>query len=184
MRIYFCGSHASGKSTLTRYVAETHKLSIISEVARAVLSEKELQVDSLRSNIDTVNNYQHEVFNRQIKEENKYHSFVSDRSLIDCLAYSAQHSRITAQLVSDPIFKTYVESLNKPEVLLFFVRASKATLRSDGVREHLNWDGVVAIDAMIKLLLEIYGVRYHQISTDSMQERTRFIDNIIDLSNK
>jgi len=182
MKIYFSGSHAVGKSTLARYVSEKYKLPMITETARAVLSERELQIDSLRSNIHLVNSYQTEVFYRQIEEEKKHESFVSDRSLIDCLAYSAQHSEVAAQLSADPIFKTYLESLNKPDVLMFFVRASKATLRHDGVREQLNWDGVVAIDAIVKFLLEVYGVRYFQISTDSMQERTKFIDNIIGLS--
>jgi nicotinamide riboside kinase len=183
MKVYFIGAHSTGKTTLARYVAEKYDLPFLNEVARTVLAEKELQLDSLRTNLDIVDSYQTEVFYRQIEEEKKHGSFVSDRSF-DNLAYSAQHSRVSHQLVADPIFKTYVESLNKPDVLLFFVRASKATLKNDGVREHLSWDGVVAIDAMIKFLLEINGVRYFQISTDSMQERTRFIDNIIDLFNR
>jgi len=43
MRVYFSGCHGSGKSTLARCVSEHYKLPMITEVARQVLSEKELQ---------------------------------------------------------------------------------------------------------------------------------------------
>ena len=41
MRIYFVGSHATGKTTLCRYVSRRYGLPMISEVARAVLAEME-----------------------------------------------------------------------------------------------------------------------------------------------
>lgn len=54
-------------------------------------------------------------------------------------------------------------------------------MRADGVRESLNWDGAVAIDAQIKFLYEMFGIRYFQINTDNMQERIRLIDSVISL---
>jgi nicotinamide riboside kinase len=179
MKIYFSGSHSTGKSTLVRYVSETYKLPKISETARSILSERELQLDTLRYDMDTVDSYQIEVFNRQLAEEAKYKDFVSDRCLIDILAYSCQHTRILTKLLNNPLMTGYIESLKESGVCIFFVRPSKATLKSDGVRELLNWDGVVAIDAMIKLLLEMFQLPYFQINTDSMQDRVRLIDIII-----
>ena len=58
MRVYFSGAHASGKTTCARHVSETQNLPLISETARMVLSEKELQVDTLRYNMDLVDEYQ------------------------------------------------------------------------------------------------------------------------------
>lgn len=179
MKIYFTGAHSTGKTTLARYVSETYKLPMITESARIILSERELNVDSLRSDINSVDSYQTEVFHRQITEENKHTSFVSDRSLLDNIAYSAQHSRVAANLVSETKFKHYLESLKDNKVIIFFVRPSIATLKSDGVREQITWDGIISIDAMIKLLLKLYSIRYFQINTDNMQERINFIDNII-----
>ena len=179
MRIYFSGAHSVGKSTLARHVSETYKLPFLPEVARTVLSERELQVDSLRSDINLVDSYQSEVFYRQIEEEEKLVSFVSDRSLIDCVAYSASHSRVAAQLVADPMFNIYVENIKKDDAILFFVNPSPATLKNDGVREQVSWDGITSINAQIKLLLELYSIKYFQINTDSMQERVRYIDNVI-----
>src|SRR5574337_290016 len=88
MKIYFVGSHSTGKTTCARYVSEQYKLPMITEVARAVLSEKELHLDSLRYDMNLVDDYQTQIFERQLTEEQKYKSFVSDRSF-DCLAYGS-----------------------------------------------------------------------------------------------
>lgn len=180
MKVYFIGAHSTGKTTLARYVADKYKLPFLNEIARTILAEKELKLDELRTNLDLVDSYQTEVFYRQIKEEQSKKHFVSDRSF-DNLAYAAQHSRVTALLASETIFKHYIETLKDPNVIMFFVRPTKATLRGDGVREHITWEGVIAIDAMIKLLLEMFGLRYFQISTDSMQERVSFIDSVLSI---
>jgi predicted ATPase len=147
-----------------------------------ILSEKELHLDSLRTNLNVVDDYQTQIFFKQIEQEGKYDSFVSDRSF-DCLAYTAQHSRVFSHLMKSAELEKYVVSLKKSDAIMFFVRPSKATLKEDGIREHLTWDGIVAIDAMVKLLFETFGLRYFQINTDSMQERVRLIDSVISLHN-
>lgn len=182
MKIYIIGAHSIGKSTLARFVSEKYKLPMLTEVARSVLSERELQVDVLRSNLDVVDSYQSEVFYRQITTEEKYDSFVSDRSLIDCLAYSAQHSRVAHTLVADKSFKHYIQSLKYNNVIIFFVQPTTATLKNDGVRENISWDGVVSISSQIKLLLELYDINHIQINTDSMQERIRLITSVMALT--
>lgn len=182
MKVYFCGSHSVGKSTLTKYVSNQYKLPMISETARMILSEQELQVDILRCDLEISNNYQRKIFERQLLEEKKYPSFVSDRSLLDIFAYTAQHTSILPELFNRPELVSYIDSLKLPDVFLFFVRPSKATLRPDGVRESLNWDGVVAIDAQIKLIMEMFGIRYFQINTDNMQERIKLINSVLSLN--
>jgi nicotinamide riboside kinase len=184
MKVYFVGSHSTGKTTCARYVSETHKVPMITEVARSILSEKELHLDSLRTNLNVVDDYQKQILFRQIEEETKYlmhkHSFVSDRSF-DCLAYAAQHARILSDLLDSNDLKAYLQFLRMPDAFIFFVRPSKATLKADGVRESLTWDGVVAIDAKIKFMLEMWNLRYFQINTDNMQERVRMIDSVLSL---
>lgn len=181
MRVYFTGCHGSGKTTCARYVAEKYQLPLVTEVARMVLSEKELQVDTLRHNIDLVDNYQTEVFKRQLFEETKYTNFVSDRSAIDTLAYSGQHTRILPKLFNSDDLKKYVALLKSNDSIIFFVRSSTITLRADGVREQPTLDGALAIDAQIKILHEIFDLRYFQISTSSMQERVKLIDAVLSL---
>jgi adenylate kinase family enzyme len=178
MRVYIAGAHSVGKSTLSRYISEKYNLPMVTEVARQVLSERELAINSLRTNLDVVDSYQTEVFQRQIEEENKYSKFVSDRTF-DNLAYAAQHSRVFAKLIKSAKFLEYLESLKKSDSFIFFVRPCKETMKEDGVRETLSWDGVVAIDAMIKLMIEMWELPYFQINTSNMQERVTLINNVI-----
>ena len=178
MKTYFIGAHSTGKTTCARYVSEKYKLPMITEVARAVLSEKELHLDSLRYDMELVDEYQRAIFYRQLQEENKHPAFVSDRSF-DCLAYAAQHTRILPKLLATPDLEDYIASLRQPGVFIFFVRPSKATLRADGVRESLTWDGVVQIDAMIKFMLCMWDLPHFQINMDNMQERVQIIDSVL-----
>jgi nicotinamide riboside kinase len=184
MKIFCVGSHGGGKSTLARYISNKYNLPFLPETARLILSEKELQIDQLRSDLTTADDYQRSIFNRQLLEEKKYNEFCGDRSLIDVLAYSGQHTRILPELLQRPELLPYIESLKLPSTILFFVRPCKQTMVADGVREILNWDGVIAIDAQIKLLLEMWNIRYFAINTDNMQERIRIVDSVINLYKK
>lgn len=180
MKVYFVGSHSTGKTTCARYVSEKFNLPMITEVARAVLSEKELHLDTLRYDMKLVDDYQGAIFHRQLEEEAKYKDYVSDRSF-DCLAYAAQHSRILHGLLKAPELVDYLAQLRSPGSFIFFVRPSKATLHADGVRESLTWDGVVAIDAMIKFMLEMWQLPHFQINMDNMQERVQLINSVLAL---
>ena len=124
MKIYVTGSHSCGKTTLSRYISTKYNLKLINEVARTVLSEKELNLESLRANIDIVNDFQKSVFFRQIEEENKYDSFVSDRSF-DNLAYAIAHSTIFHELLETAELKNYIEKLRQKDVVIFFIRPIK-----------------------------------------------------------
>ena len=181
MRIYFSGAHSTGKTTLARYISKEYNLPLLNEVARTVLAEKEYSFDTLRTDIDAVNNYQVEVFNRQIQEEQKFTAFVSDRSF-DNLAYMAQHCSVLNKFINSPEIVNYVNFIKNNKSIMFFIRPSKATLKNDGVRESLSWDGIIAIDAMIKFLFEMYDINYISIHSDSMQERIKTIKSIIALS--
>ena len=182
MKIYFVGSHSSGKSTLSRYVSEKYKVPMITEVARSILAERELSLDSLRVNLDLVDEFQSDIFYRQIKEETKYNNFVSDRSY-DCLAYAAQHSRVFNEIINSNELKDYIETLSKPDVCIFFVRPSKQTLKEDGVRESLNWDHMVSINTIIKFVMDMYEIPYIQIDSPNLKERIKIIESILCLKN-
>ena len=178
MKVYFTGAHATGKTTLCRYVSEKYKIPMLPELARIILAEWELNIDSLRINLDTVDKYQEEIISRQFIEEKKHKDFVSDRSF-DGLAYAAQHSRMLGKLLQREDLQNYVEKLKDDNTFIFFVRPSRATMKQDGVRETLNWEGIIQIDAMCKFMIEMWGLKYYQINMDSIQERIRFIDSIL-----
>ena len=178
-RLYFIGGHSTGKTTLARYFAESLKIPLITEVARGVLSEMEVPIAALRTDLRLVAEYQRRVFRRQMDAERAQPGgFVSDRAF-DNLAYAAEHTVILPELTGMGGFTEYMQSMSRG--LVFFIRPCKDLLESDGVRETPVWDGLLRIDGMVKLLLEQFQVPYLPISTSSMQERVRTVEFVLRL---
>jgi predicted ATPase len=179
MRIYFVGSHATGKTTLCRYVSRRYGLPMITEVARGVLAEMETSLDSLRADIDLVASYQRRVFERQMATERSHAGgFVSDRAF-DNLAYAAEHTTILGELIGTTGFAEYMEWVARGTV--FFLRPHPSLLKEDGVRAGVSWDSVLRIDGMVKLLLEQHRIRYLPMESVSMQERVRTLEFVLPL---
>ena len=180
MRIYFVGSHATGKTTLCRYVSRRYGLPMISEVARAVLAEMETALDALRTDMDLVAEYQERVFARQVEVERSHQGrFVSDRAF-DNLAYVAEHTTNAAAMMNDARFRDYMRWVSQGVV--FFVRPHQSLLKDDGVRAGVSWDSVLRIDGMVKLMLEQYQISYLPLESVSMQERVRAVEFVLSRS--
>jgi nicotinamide riboside kinase len=177
VRIYFVGSHATGKTTLCRYVSGRYGLPMISEVARAVLAEMETDLDALRTDMDLVAEYQERVFARQVAVEKASDGrFVSDRAF-DNLAYVAEHTTNACAMMNDQRFRDYMSWVSQGVV--FFLRPHQSLLKDDGVRAGVSWDSVLRIDGMVKLMLEQHGIGYLPIESVSMQERVRAVDFVL-----
>lgn len=67
--------------------------------------------------------------------------------------------------------------------IVFFVRPHRELVVADGVRAGLEWEEVVRIDGMVKLLLEVFAVPYIPVESLSMQERVRLMERVLDLAN-
>ncbi|MBM3972478.1 MAG: hypothetical protein FJ301_00030 [Planctomycetes bacterium] len=179
-RIYLVGAHATGKTTLARWVRDHYGLPMIAEVARGVLAEMEAKLETLRTDIELVNRYQYEVFRRQVDAEHAIGgSFVSDRAFCN-LAYAAHHSTILADIFRDRKLGEYMNWVRQG--IVFFVRPHRELVVADGVRAGLDWEEVVRIDGMVKLLLEVFGVPYIPLESLSMQERVRLMERVLDLA--
>ena len=177
MRIYFVGSHATGKTTLCRYVSRRYGLPMISEVARAVLAEMETGLDALRTDMDLVAEYQERVFARQVAVERLHDGkFVSDRAF-DNLAYVAEHTMNAFAMMNDERFLDYMKWVK--EGIVFFIRPHQSLLKEDGVRAGVSWDSVLRIDGMVKLMLEQHGISYLPLESVSMQERVRAVEFVL-----
>lgn len=171
------GSHATGKTTLCRYVSRRYGLPMISEVARAVLAEMETAFDALRTDMDLVAEYQERVFARQVAVEQHHgRRFVSDRAF-DNLAYVAEHTTNAAAMMNDQRFRDYMKWVS--EGIVFFLRPHQSLLKDDGVRAGVSWDSVLRIDGMVKLMLEQHSISYLPIESVSMQERVRAVDFVL-----
>jgi len=180
LRIYMVGAHATGKTTLARWVRDHYGVPMIAEVARGVLAEMEAQLDTLRTDIALVNRYQREVFQRQIEAERKVQGpFVSDRAFCN-LAYAAHHSTILGDVFRDRRLADYMDWVRQG--IVFFLRPHRELVVADGVRAGLEWEEVVRIDGMVKLLLEVFDVPYIPVESLSMQERVRLVERVLDLA--
>jgi len=184
MKVYFIGPASSGKTTLARYLSKKLNILLLPEVARTVLAERELNIDILRTNLDEVNSYQEEIFFRQIKEEEKLKDFVSDRSF-DNLAYACAYATNFKDLFNSEECDKYIKSIKSGiengDTKVFFVRPFKSILKNDGIRETVSWDASITIDAMIKMLVQLFDIKYINISTDSMQERVQLLHTIFNI---
>ncbi|MBL8748372.1 MAG: ATP-binding protein [Planctomycetes bacterium] len=180
LRIYMVGAHATGKTTLARWVRDRYGVPMIAEVARGVLAEMEARLDTLRTDIDLVNRYQREVFQRQIEGEQKIQGpFVSDRAFCN-LAYAAHHSTILGDVFRDRRLADYMGWVRQG--IVFFLRPHRELVVADGVRAGLEWEEVLRIDGMVKLLLEVFDVPYIPVQSLSMQERVRLVERVLDLA--
>ena len=186
-RIYLVGAHATGKTTLARWIRDRYGLPMISEVARGVLAEMEAQLDSLRTNLELVNTYQSQVFERQLEMEARAmadaehagRAFVSDRAFCN-LAYAAHHSTILSEVMEDPRLSRYMQSVRSGVV--FYLRPHRELVVPDGVRAGLEWEEVVRIDGMVKLMLEMFAVPYVPVDCLPMQERVRCVERVLSLA--
>jgi len=177
MRIYFVGSHATGKTTMCRYVSRRFGVPMITEVARAVLAEMEANFESLRTDIEQVAEYQRKVFERQVAIENLHDgTFVSDRAF-DNLAYAAEFTTIYADLLDDSRFREYMNWVS--DGIVFFLRPHPSLLKEDGVRAGVTWESVLRIDGMVKLMLEQHRIAYLPVESVSMQERVRAVEFVL-----
>ena len=66
--------------------------------------------------------------------------------------------------------------------LVFFLRPHPELLREDGVRAGVQWEEVVRIDGMVKLMLEMFGIPYIPVDCLSMQERVRLLQRVFSLA--
>lgn len=177
MRIYFIGSHSTGKTTMARFVSRHYGLPMISEVARSVLAELEMPLDTLRADIDAVNMYQRRVLERQIEIEKNYKGgFVSDRAF-DSMAYTAEHSTILGDLMETKDFMEYMEWVRLG--IVFYLRPHHHLLKDDGVRAAVDWESVIRIDGMIKLLCEQFKITYLPVESLNMQERVKAVEFVL-----
>ena len=140
----------------------------------------EARLGSLRSGIELINHYQELVLQRQIETEAAQPgSCVSDRAFCN-LAYACHHSTVPGRIATDPRLLNYMQSVR--EGLVFFLRPHRELIVADGVRAGLEWEEVVRIDGMVKLLLEMFGVPYIPVQSLAMQERVRMMESVLRLA--
>ena len=92
VKIFFSGVGGSGKTTLLHSLVKTgsfRKFKTIEEVARNIMRDRRITKEMLETDMKTYLLLQFEIIEKQSREEERIQefNFISDRSVIDCLAY-------------------------------------------------------------------------------------------------
>lgn len=171
LRIYVCGAHSTGKTTLARHLARELELPLINEVARQVIAEMELSFESLRVDLDRALDYQRKVFQRQLDVEERFPGgFVSDRSF-DNIAYAARHCTTISGILDDRADEYF--RMVRERSLVFYVRPQRECMVNDGFRETVAWDEINRIDGMLDFIFTWQRIPCIGISELNMKDRVR-----------
>ncbi|MBR3602249.1 MAG: ATP-binding protein [Lachnospiraceae bacterium] len=181
MKIAFTGTHCTGKTTLLKDIeeilADKLKIHSVTEVARKIIEKGyPLNMDA------TVESYIHYI-NDQLNEENKLMQecdiFISDRTLLDPVAYAMVNSKLPRPYISEYFIEMMknIWLLEKDRYDLYVYFPIEFALQYDGVRpedEKYRRD----IDALILSLLEQFQINYIKISGDRSERKKQLCDVI------
>lgn len=167
MRIGLTGSHSTWKSTLAKLFPNQ-----IEEIARWVIAEKWHPDTLSKSELD---DFELVIMKRQIEaEENMKESFISDRTVIDVLAYATTMCRPSMTARLKDMAEMHLET--NPYDLVFYIPI-EFPLEKDGVRfEDEHYQEI--IDLQIKKYLKRYKIPYITL-TGTVEERLAKIKKAI-----
>ena len=79
---------------------------------------------------------------------------------------AAQHSQLAPEVFTSPRLADYMEHVRGG--IVFYLRPHRELLADDGVRERSDWEEVLRIDGMVKLMLEMFAVPYVPVASLSI----------------
>lgn len=173
-RIVFVGSLSTGKTTLAELLARRLDLPLLPEAAR------EIAALGFKLDKDATAETETLIFLKQYNNELAYRDFVSDRSLIDVMAYGGwvldnQPRRLENALWEE--CERLAERQLRTNYSHVFYLPIEFPIVPDDLRP-MDPEFQKDIDERIVKLLETYDVRY-QTLTGSVEERLGQIDSVL-----
>ncbi|MFP5225526.1 MAG: AAA family ATPase [Actinomycetota bacterium] len=165
-RIAIVGSFSTGKTTLAEAAAGPLGLPLLPEVAREVASEG-FQLDK-----DATPEVETLIFLRQYRNEMQHRTFVSDRSLIDVMAYAAwvlENQRRRREFALWDTCVDIAEHRLRTQYTHIFYLPIEFGIVSDGLRP-MDPEFQRDIDQRILGLLDRYSLKWDTL-TGSVEER-------------
>lgn len=133
MKIAVVGAHGTGKTTLAKAISEQQGLPLITEQARIVAKEMNINnCQSLLVNPELARAFQWKVLERQIKAQLEHNEFVSDRSTLDCIAYWKLYLGDKDKETNQYIFKARLHAWKQLNLIIYVPPVMPA--RDDGFR--------------------------------------------------
>lgn len=170
-KFIFNGAQGTGKSTILKEL-ETKGYEAVTEVVRN-LSKKGVKI-----NKDGDEKGQKKIFNEYLNIFNSKDNYVSDRGLIDVVAYTVYLTRLGK--VSEKFADKQLKDLHKfvqsnPDIIYFYFPI-EFDIEDDGVRD-LDKDFQKEIDQIILSLYASLGIRFI-VMNGSVEERLNKIKRL------
>lgn len=174
MKIAFTGTHSTGKTTLINSIKDsiicspTISVKYVTEVARKIIS-RGFPLNNLATK-DSYVNYINDQLNAE-RDIDNYDLFISDRTLLDPLAYMITNKSFPSPFIEDYFIQMMenVWLLEQSRYDLYVYFPIEFPLVADGVRPD-DEKYRAAVDKVILSTLKKYDINYVTI-TGSIEER-------------
>lgn len=166
MKIAITGAMGVGKTTLANHIAEANGFTLLPEVARILIDE------GYKLDEGTTVEIEYEILKRQKLLEDHEGPYISDRCLVDLMAYCAVLFPEEKELLFE-IARTLKDA--KYDAIIYV--APEFALEDDGERS-VNPEFQTAIDDRIKDILESLKIKWHKV-TGSREDRLNQVLKII-----
>lgn len=193
-RIYICGSHSVGKTTLCRELGKHLGYRVVPEAARDIMANNKIDLRAISKDVEAKNMLQgwigddhltrHANAIRDLEDGNftqddpESKGIIFDRG-IDFLVYASEYSTLAHKQWASPNTQEYIECLKHPNALVLLLQPHESALVADGVRASLDLLTAHKITFGIKCLLEVFGVSYIDITAPEVLERVKLVKSII-----
>ena len=172
-KIGICGAHGTGKTTLARIISEQYDLPIISQLMRNFWQEYGvMDFEKLPKDVRTT--FQKESLLRQIDAEDSTDNFVTDRTVLDQIAYTKMSSNMSG--VDLAIYEQLCrERLNRYTHLIYL--PIEFVAEAEFLRADINSRDELA-EVMKGYLDRWFGGRFVEI-TGTLDERQQKINILL-----
>ena len=178
MKIFLCGTHSCGKTTLANEIARRFGFQVVSEAARDIIVADKVDFASFNRDMIAADSFQMKVTREHVRryESAPKGDVVFDRGL-DFLVYSSMFHTVCADMY-DKYFH-YVERLKEKDARVFVLDPHTDLIKADGVRASLDMETAWSITNGTVLLLEIHRIPYLRLTSPKLLERIKAVDTVI-----
>lgn len=129
--IQFCGAHGTGKTTILNLLKERQGLNAITGVVRGLNKNKGIVINERGTDVS-----QQTIFDAYKKLFNTQDPYVSDRSLIDVLAYTkvGYEDGFVSKEILDKIEQETLEFVKNNKQIVYIWFPIEFAIENDGVR--------------------------------------------------